>query len=74
MTARTESTLRAIMIGAGTALLVAVLSGAWAAKESKAEHDLDVAKVRAEQNETRALVQRVLDAICEKQPTRACTQ
>jgi len=74
MTARTESTLRAIVIGAGTALLVAVLSGAWTSKESKADHDLDVAKVRAEQNDTRALVQRVLDAICEKQPTRACTE
>ena len=74
MTAKTETTLRTILIGAGTAILIAALSGAWSSKESKADHDLDVAKVRAEQSETRALVQRVLDAICEKNPTRACTQ
>jgi hypothetical protein len=75
MTARTESTLRAILVGAGTALLIAVASAAWSSKESKAGHDLDVARVRAEQSETRALVQRVLDAICEKNPgARTCSQ
>lgn len=72
MTTKTESTLRAMLIGVGTIILGAVALGAWSSKESKSDHDLDIAKVRAEQNDTRALVQRVLDAVCEKQQARAC--
>jgi hypothetical protein len=75
MTAKTETTLRAILIGAGTALLIAIATGAWSLKESTANHDRDIASVKAEQSETRALVQRVLDAVCEKNPgARTCSQ
>ncbi len=73
MTNRQESTLRALLIGVGSALLVAIATGAWSLKEAKADHAADIATIRAEQSETRALVQRVLDAMCERQPTaRTC--
>lgn len=74
MTSKAESTLRALLIGAGTIILGAVCLGAWSLKESKADHDQDIAKAKAEQSETRALVQRVLDVMCERQQARACNQ
>lgn len=86
MTPKQESALRRILIGVGAGLLIAMASGAWSMKESVAAHDRDIATVRAErtvivndlakeQSETRALVERVLDAQCENRPTlRACRE
>lgn len=66
MTPRKESAFKTLLIGLGTAAVIAVCSAAFASKENVVDHRADQA--RTDQN-----VQRILDVLCEGQPAkRAC--
>lgn len=66
MSPRKESAVRAILVGLAITLGAAIVSAAFNSKESVADHALD-------QGKTDANMQRVLDLLCEGQPTkRAC--
>lgn len=84
MTPRQQSWARTILVAVGSGLLLAVMTGAWRMKENVADHDRDIATLRQERasvigelrtdiGQTRALMERMLDAQCEGRPSlRAC--
>ncbi|HXU04991.1 MAG TPA: hypothetical protein VN903_28720 [Polyangia bacterium] len=51
---RPEATLRAVLIGVGTALLISIGTAAWRAKENTWDHAADIANVR-----------RAIDILCD---------
>jgi hypothetical protein len=48
-------------------ILVALLMGAWASKESVRDHDADIAAIRTD-------VQRIIDVLCDGKRTGVCRE
>lgn len=77
MASANKSRAESVALGVLTAVLIALLLGGWASKESTAAHAADVAKIRADGTSVRDSLyfklERIKDIVCEDKPrSRLC--